>query len=125
MKVFNRRDLKERRKELRNNLTEPERLLWNKLRHRQIQEAKFRRQHSIGSYVADFYNPSLKLVIELDGDSHFQKDAEKYDENRTTYFKSLGCTVIRFTNTEITQNLNGVLEEIILTITNIKAGNPT
>jgi len=124
MKVFNRRDRKEQRKGLRNNLTEPERLLWNKLRQRQIYKIKFRRQHSIGSYIADFYSPSLKLVIELDGDSHFHKSVEKYDENRTACFKNLGCIVIRFTNIEITQNLNGVLEEIIEKINNIKTGNP-
>ena len=125
MKIFNRRDRQLQRRELRNNLTEPERLLWNTIRSRQVNGVKFRRQQSIGSYIVDFYSPSIKLVIEIDGDSHFQENAEVYDEIRSKYLISLGCHVIRFTNSDITRNINGVLEEIIETIGRLKAGNPS
>ena len=71
---------------------------------------KFHRQHSIGNFIADFYCPTRKLIIELDGSQHL--DNQEYDKERTEYFESLGIKVIRFWNNEINNNLNGVLMKI-------------
>ncbi|MEI6660352.1 MAG: endonuclease domain-containing protein [bacterium] len=105
-------ELISRRKNLRNNTTPQEVLLWSRLKNSQT-GFKFRRQHSIGGYIADFYCPKNKLAIEIDGSQHFQKDAQEYDKNRTEFFKILGVRVIRFTNTEINTNLDSVIMKII------------
>ena len=73
---------------------------------------KFRRQHSIGGYIADFYCPLKKLVIEIDGSQHFEKEAEEYDKIRSDYFKGLDIKVLRFTNAEINTNMDGVVLKI-------------
>jgi very-short-patch-repair endonuclease len=100
-----------RRKELRNNSTPEEILLWLKLKNSQL-GFKFRRQHSIGGYIVDFYCPSKKLVIEIDGSQHFTKDGKEYDEIRSNYFKGLNIKVIRFTNLEIATETQGVVGKI-------------
>ncbi len=100
-----------RRKELRNQSTPQEILLWNKLKHSQL-GFKFRRQHSIGSYILDFYCPSKKLAIEIDGSQHFEKESKEYDNIRTDYLHALDIQVLRFTNGEVNTNITGVLERI-------------
>ena len=62
---------------------------------------KFRRQHSVGSYILDFYCPAVRLAIELDGDSHFSEEAIEYDRERTAYLNALQIRVLRFLNTEV------------------------
>lgn len=99
-----------RRKELRNNSTPQEILLWLQLKNSQI-GFKFRRQHSIGGYIADFYCPSKKLVIEIDGSQHFAN--KEYDDIRSKYLEGLSIKVLRFTNTEINTNISGVIDSII------------
>lgn len=74
---------------------------------------KFRRQQSIGPYIVDFYCPRLKLVIEVDGDSHFLDEAIEYDRKRQKYIESFGTKFLRFTNLEIYENIDEVLEEIL------------
>ena len=71
---------------------------------------KFRRQHSIGGYIADFYCPSKKLVIEIDGPQHLKN--KEYDEIRTEYFEGLGIKVIRFTNEEVATETKKVTKKI-------------
>ena len=73
---------------------------------------KFHRQYGIGEYIVDFYCAELKLVIEIDGESHFTEDAIKYDEIRTEFMESLKIKVIRFTNREVIENTKGVLEKL-------------
>lgn len=97
-------------------MTEPEIKLWQYLRNEQL-GVKFRRQHGIGEYIADFYCPKLKLVIEIDGESHFHDNAIEYDNIRTNFFKSLGIEVIRFNNKEIMTNIEGVCENILNILT--------
>jgi very-short-patch-repair endonuclease len=109
--IFNKSSTLEKRKELRKNQTEPEKQLWQYLRNEQL-GVKFRRQHSIGEYIADFYCQKLKLVIEIDGDSHFTNEAIEYDKIRTTFFNSLGIDVIRFTNEDVMKNIEGVINII-------------
>jgi len=107
--VYNNKYLKETRQTLRNKLTPEEAILWNRLKNGHL-GYKFRRQHSIGNFITDFYCPIKKLVIELDGSQHL--DNEEYDQERTNYFKSLGITVLRFWNNDVNKNLNGVLMKI-------------
>jgi len=86
--------------------------LWQYLQRSQLEGHKFRRQHSIGNYIVDFYCPLEKLTVELDGGQHYTEEAENYDEQRTTFLNKLGIRVIRFTNTMVFENIEWVLEEI-------------
>ena len=101
--------LKERRKLLRNTSTPEETFLWNHLRNRKF-GVKFRRQFSIGPYIADFYCHELKLVIELDGDQHLAH--KEYDRMRDSFLENSGYTVIRFSNAEIHDSLIAVVGKI-------------
>lgn len=96
-------------RELRQTATFPERLLWSRLR--KLDELKFRRQHPINNYVADFYCAEKKLIIEIDGISH--EGNEEIDTVRTEHLNNFDFTVIRFLNDEILQNLEGVVSEIL------------
>jgi very-short-patch-repair endonuclease len=99
-------------KSMRREVTEPERRLWEQVRAKRFQGVKFRRQHVIGRYIADFYSREVMLIIEVDGDTHaFQ---EEYDRVREQYFVGLGFRVIRFINSDVTENMEGVLEALAL-----------
>ena len=115
--IYNRPPLKSRRKELRNNATPAEIKLWSVLQHSNLGGYKFRRQHSVGSYILDFYCPSERLAVELDGDSHFTDEAMEYDRVRTEYLNALNIKVVRFLNTDVYENLNAVCENILQNIT--------
>ena len=110
--IHNRKELEGRRKELRNNGTSAEAILWTLLKGKQPDGKKFRRQHSVGNYILDFYCPAAKLAVELDGDSHFTMEGMKYDENRTRYLNGLNIRVIRFLNGDVFGNPKGVVEKI-------------
>jgi very-short-patch-repair endonuclease len=110
--IYNLKKFFRRRKELRNSCTPQETLLWSKLKNSQI-GFKFRRQHSIGGYIVDFYCPSKRLAIEIDGSQHFTKDNQEYDSIRTKFFEGLDIEVLRFTNAEINTNIDGVVQKII------------
>lgn len=112
-KIFNRKGEKALRQYLRNNMPEAERLLWAKLKGKQLGAYKFRRQNSINQYSLDFYCPKAKLAIEIDGDSHFDEEAEDSDRERQRVIESYGIRVLRFTNNEVYNNLEGVLETIL------------
>ena len=94
----NRIELKEFRKRLRNRSTSAEATLWNMLKNKQLKGKKFRRQHSLGNYIVDFYCSSDKLIIELDGDPHGEYHQINKDEIRDNYLASLGFIVLRFEN---------------------------
>ena len=104
--------LKEKRKELRNSLTPAEATLWLSLQRSQLEGRKFRRQHSVGYYILDFYCPSERLAVELDGAHHYTEEGFLYDNERTAYLNSVGIHVVRFENVEVFRNLEGVLESI-------------
>ncbi len=99
------------RKTLRNNATKPEQIVWQHLKWKQL-GVKFRRQHSIGRYILDFYCVDKKLCIEIDWESHFTEEGEEYDNIRTEYLENLWIHVIRFTNEEVMNNIEGVLYKI-------------
>ena len=111
------------RKDLRHNLTYPERKLWSALKHRQL-GIKFRRQHGIGRYIVDFYCASLCMAIELDGNSHFNTEAIQYDRIRDDYLKSLGIHVIRIWNSDVMGNIDGVLAMLEHEIKNLALRQP-
>ena len=73
----------------------------------------FRRQFSIGTYVADFYCSELKLVVEIDGGQHFENEAIEYDNARTKYFNDLGMTVVRYTNADVKRNPVSVMDDLM------------
>jgi very-short-patch-repair endonuclease len=99
-------------KVLRRQGTPAERILWTKLRNKQLAGVKFRRQQSLGNYVVDFATFEKKLVIEIDGGQHNEDHIAGRDEERTAWLKSQGFRVIRFWNNEVIENLDGVLLRI-------------
>jgi len=109
--IHNRKQLEPYRKSLRSNLTSAEATLWNHLKQNQL-GIKFRRQHSIGPFIVDFYCAKLRVAVELDGASHFTEQGMRYDEQRTLYLNRLNVKVIRFENVRVFDDLLKVLEEI-------------
>ena len=96
--LHNRKEMKPIRKYLRNHATSAEATLWNMLKQRQVGGLKFRRQHSIGKFVPDFYCPELKLAIELDGEQHADVVNIQFDRERDEYLNAHGITVFRYEN---------------------------
>jgi len=90
-----------------------EKILWSKLKGRQLEKYKFRRQHSIDEFILDFYCPQAELAIEIDGDSHYETNKPEYDAERSRKIESHGIKIIRFTNTEIYESLEGVVGLIL------------
>jgi very-short-patch-repair endonuclease len=97
---------------MRRKPTPAEGALWQLLRNRQLVGCKFRRQHPVGLYIADFYSASAALVVELDGDSHTTPEGQEHDRIRYAYLRALGLEVVRFRNPEVADNADGVLEQI-------------
>src|SRR5918996_709275 len=105
-----RRDLRPRARDLRRDPTPAERKLWFEFLSGHVE--KFTRQKPLGAYIADFYCARHRLVIELDGDSHFTHAGERYDERRTEILAAQDIRVIRFTNAEVLQNFEAVCARI-------------
>jgi very-short-patch-repair endonuclease len=104
--------LKDMRIHLRKNLTEAELVLWEVLKDKKLCGKKFRRQHSIGYYIADFYCPSEKLIIELDGKHHFTPEGIEKDMERDKHLELMNIRVLRFENKEVFYDLTSVLKRI-------------
>ena len=102
--------VKEFSRNLRRNQTDAEARLWSRLRNRQMDGRKFRRQFPIGGYIADFVSLEAKLVIELDGGQH--SDAVAYDAKRTAEFEASGFFVMRFWNVDVMRDIESVLATI-------------
>ena len=99
-------------KRLRKNQTAAEHILWGALKGRQCAGMKFRRQHPIHYYVADFYCHEERLIIEVDGGIHFLSDVMEHDQNRTSELERLGIRIIRFSNKQVMDNLDEVIDRI-------------
>ncbi len=106
------KDLKLYSRELRKQMTDAERLLWRKIRKRQIKDLQFYRQRPIGDHIVDFYCPKAKLIVEIDGGQHYEISNEKKDKIRDRGFKSSGLKVLRFQNIDILKNMNSVVRKI-------------
>jgi very-short-patch-repair endonuclease len=113
-----------RAKQLRQAMTRAETLLWRYLKANRIDGLGFRRQVPIRNYIADFVCLSAKLIVELDGESHDFEEREKADQSRDAFLVSEGFQVLRFTNEQVTSNLEGVVEVIRQTAASRASGLP-
>jgi very-short-patch-repair endonuclease len=102
----------ERARELRREMTPPERQLWQRLRGQQLCGLRFRKQHPVDRFILDFFCYEHKLAVEIDGDSHAEPGQHAYDQARTDWLTGHGIRVLRFTNREVVNNIDGVLTEI-------------
>ena len=103
---------RDRAKQLRRTMTRAETLLWRHLKADRLAGLNFRRQAPIGNYIADFIAHSCKLIVEVDGESHDFEERIRHDERRDTWLRSRGYRVLRFTNDDVTKNLEGVVLSI-------------
>ena len=110
--IFNKNCYKRLRQKLRKEIPRAEIILWNRLRRKQIANLKFHRQYSIGNFIVDFYCPEIKLVVELDGDTHFSDNHQEKDRLRDDKLKRLGLNILRFNNNDVYHNLAGVIDKI-------------
>jgi len=106
------RHLKKYSRRLRKEMTEAERVLWSRIRGKQLKGLQVYRQKPIGRFVVAFYCPKAKLVIELDGGQHYTEELQAKDETRDRYMMTQGLKTLRFSDKEVFENLTGVLEEI-------------
>ena len=104
-----------RAREMRHPQTPAETTLWHTLRNRQ-HSFKFRRQHPIDRFIADFYCAQAKLLIEIDGTSHLEITQKEYDRARTEFMEEMGYKVIRFTNDNVKYNIEEVVSEILQSV---------
>ncbi|WP_111858329.1 endonuclease domain-containing protein [Acinetobacter sp. CFCC 10889] len=111
MKPYN-KNLKQASRDLRNNMTDVEKLLWSKLRNKQILGLQFYRQKPLLNYIVDFYCPSANLVIECDGRQHYSEDGLEADRMRDEALAQLGLKVLRFDNLQILNEVDGVVEKV-------------
>ena len=116
------KNLKQPSRQLRENMADAERHLWAKIRMKQLKGYQFYRQKPVGDYIVDFFCPRAKLVIEVDGSQHFSSEMTDYDSIRDEYLRSLGLRVLRFTNTEVLTNTEGVRERISENMEEIPVG---
>ncbi len=110
-------------KELRNNMTPAENALWNRLSKNQLKGFRFRRQHPLYLFIADFYCHKATLVVEIDGGIHSLPENKEYDINRDFVMQKFGIQVLRFTNEEVLNNVDKVLNKIESVL--IKTPSPT
>jgi len=110
---FNKSQSKGRRQYLRKNPTKSERLLWKRLRNRQLNGVRFRRQYGVLNYVVDFYCPEYRLVVEIIGDVHGYTTRKKFDLLRAKRVEALGIKILCFTNLQVQDEIEGVLKQIL------------
>jgi len=112
------------RRRLRREATQAEVNLWSSLRGRRFLQLKFRRQHSIGPFVIDFYCPAERLGIEVDGGQHFEAAHVFYDEARSRFLATRGVRIVRFTDAEVLADLDGVLQALRSYLTRRRRPSP-
>ena len=105
-------NLKSNAQRLRKEMTDSERILWSRLRGKQILDVQFYRQKTIGNYIVDFYAAKVKVVLEVDGSQHMNEDHEEKDKKRDIYLKNQGLEVLRFNNLQVLQEIDAVMEVI-------------
>ncbi len=107
--LFNQSIQKTKRQRLRHNMPKAEKILWERIRRRQIANCQFRRQYSVDRFVLDFYSPEIKLAIEVDGPTHGLPGAKEYDAMRQTLIESAGISFLRVTNRQVYHQLDRIL----------------
>jgi very-short-patch-repair endonuclease len=115
----------EKAHELRRNMTLAERIMWDELKNRRTFKVRFRRQHPIDIFIADFYCHEIKLAIEIDGEVHLKEEVMKYDDGRTHDIEKFGITILRFTNDDVINRRAKVITEIQNTIANLISTQPS
>ena len=105
-------NLKNLSRELRANSTDAERLLWQKIRRKQLKDYQFYRQKNIGNFIVDFYCPSARIIVEIDGGQHYSDEGLRKDRDRDNFLASFGFAVLRFSDEEVLTNIDAVLERI-------------
>jgi len=108
--------LKHKARQLRKNMTDSERVLWSRLRGKQISDVQFYRQKPIGEYIVDFFAPRTKLVIEVDGSQHLEEKQAEKDRYRDEYLATVGLKVLRFNSREVLEETDAVVEVIYRTM---------
>jgi very-short-patch-repair endonuclease len=111
-RIYNRPSEKEKRRELRRNMTKAEVLLWIQLKNKQLLGQRVLRQYGVGPYVLDFYIPKLKLAIEVDGATHATDKEQEYDRHRQEEIENLGIRFLRLTNPEVYGDMSNSLQRI-------------
>src|SRR3970040_1177090 len=97
----------------RKGMTQAEQLLWKSLKNRKLEGFRFRRHHPLDGFIADFFCPECNLVVEVDGGYHNLREQKEYDKGRTYELNGLEIKVIRFTNQEVLENMEFVLQKIV------------
>jgi very-short-patch-repair endonuclease len=108
-------ELKYRARQLRKDMTDSERILWSRLRGKQVSGVQFYRQKPIGNYIVDFFAPKTKVVVEVDGSQHFEREQAEKDGERDDYLAGVGLKVLRFTSREVLEETDAVVEVIYRT----------
>jgi len=106
------KNLKNVARDLRKNMTDAERHVWSRVRRKQLKELQFYRQKNIGDYIVDFYCPAAKLIVEIDGGQHYSEENIVKDEARDKFLSDLGFSVLRFSNSDVFKNIEGVITRI-------------
>jgi len=106
------KNLKNLARNLRKNMTDAERRLWSKVRRKQLKQLQFYRQKNIGDYIVDFYCPAANLIVDIDGGQHYSEENTLKDEVRDKFMNDLGFKVLRFSNSDVFKNIEGVVKRI-------------
>ena len=110
--LYNHKNLKDRRRELRKNQTPAEKLLWKHISKDKIFGLRFLRQYGVGPYILDFYCAKVRLAIEIDGEVHNKEERKVYDKEREEYLKNLNIETIRFCNDDVLKNTKETLDKL-------------
>ena len=108
---YNKR-LKEHSQRLRKGMTDAEKTLWSRIRGKQLKGYQFYRQKPIGNFIVDFHCSRAHLVLELDGGQHYTEDGKVKDSRRDEFMRNIGLRVLRFSDREVFENIEGVIEKI-------------
>jgi very-short-patch-repair endonuclease len=108
--------LKHKARQLRKDMTDSERVLWSRLRGKQLSGVQFYRQKPVGEYIVDFFAPRTKLVVEVEGSQHMQGEQAEKDEQRDEYLATVGLKVLRFNGREVLEETDAVVEVIYRTM---------
>jgi very-short-patch-repair endonuclease len=119
MLYYEKKELERKARVLRNNMTKAEIILWSRIRSKQINGHKFRRQQPLFNYIVDFYCNELKLIIEVDGAIHSDDKISIYDRKRDNILKINGFHILRLSNTEVETNIDSSIDKINLFISGI------
>lgn len=115
--IYYNKKLKNTARTLRKNMTDAERLLWSRIRRKQIDGYQFYRQKTVGNYIVDFYCPAAKLIVEIDGSQHYEGKGMKEDRIRDEYMNRLGFRVLRIPTTGVLENVDDAVDLICDTVT--------